>query len=69
MKISLEVPQFILSLSNHLPLEDLYDQDLRDPDEPSSPDLQKSTRPARACDLCRRKKVRLSISLDHGLIS
>jgi hypothetical protein len=27
------------------------------PDEPSSPDLLKRTRPSRACDLCRKKKV------------
>lgn len=31
--------------------------DLQEGDEPSSPDMPKKTRPARACDFCRKKKV------------
>lgn len=68
-KIFLEVPSLLLSLSNHLPSEELQEADIADPDEPSSPDLPKKTRPARACDWCRKKKVRPSISPDQSLIS
>lgn len=34
-----------------------HDDRSLDPDEPTTPELTKRTRPPRACDLCRKKKV------------
>jgi len=50
------------------PLADPRDDDFEEGEEPTTPETQRKTRPSRACDNCRKKKVAaLLIRFIHGL--
>lgn len=50
------------------PLAEPRDDDFDEGEEPTTPEIQKKTRPSRACDNCRKKKVgAVLICFAHGL--